>query len=307
MIDRGPAWLVGVADAMRIPLGNASVDLVLGSPPYGPQRTYGISAVRDLEAWVAWMLGITAEALRVSRGLVLWVVAGWTTKVKGGSGLGCYQPGPELLLGEWVRRGGFAWRPNFWHRSGVPGSGHKAWYRGDVEYVLAFKRPGSLPFADPLVNGKPPAYAHSGPTSNRRKDGLRQNRGADGVTRPKAFKHPEIADPGNLFRTQVGRNHMGDHRAHENEAPFPEAVPERFILSHSPPGGLILDPFSGSGSALAAAHRAGRRGIGLDLRPSQARLAMQRLSRPHAPAPRASARNGHAPAPLFDRLEDTPC
>jgi hypothetical protein len=93
-----PGYLLGVGDARRIPLPDKSVDLVIGSPPYTFARTYGIGAQRDCRSWVRWMLDVTAEAVRVSRGLVLWVVAGQTRDH-------CYEPSPEGLLWEWWSKG----------------------------------------------------------------------------------------------------------------------------------------------------------------------------------------------------------
>ncbi len=54
-----------IADAVRLPLPDRSVDLVLGSPPYVDARTYGIGAQRQCQEWVDWMLLVTAEACRV--------------------------------------------------------------------------------------------------------------------------------------------------------------------------------------------------------------------------------------------------
>jgi DNA modification methylase len=107
---------------------------------------------------------------------------------------------------------------------------------------------------------------------------------------------PSIANPGNLLKTNVGGGQMGHALAHENEAPYPEEVPEFFIRSLCPPKGLVCDPFSGSGTTLAAAERCDRRGIGLDLRASQAVIARQRLDRPHAPVQRPGKPEHH---PLF--------
>jgi hypothetical protein len=76
---------------------------------------------------------------------------------------------------------------------------------------------------------------------------------------------------------------LGHDLAHENEAPYPVRLPEFFIRSHCPPGGIVLDPFSGSGTTVDAALRLGRRGIGLDIRISQARLAKERLEHLQAP------------------------
>ena len=149
------------ADAAQLPLPDKSVDLVFGSPPYLDARTYGDAALhsRDIGEWVSWMLTVTKEAVRVSRGLVLWVVAGVTRDW-------CYQAGPEGLLYEWVKQGGIAWRPAYWRRVGIPGSGGQQWLRADVEYVLAFTADrGLIPFADNTANGHPPKYALGGEMS----------------------------------------------------------------------------------------------------------------------------------------------
>jgi hypothetical protein len=97
----------------------------------------------------------------------------------------------------------------------------------------------------------------------------------------------------------VGGGLMGHPLAHENEAPFPEALAEWFLKSLCPPGGIVLDPFSGSGTTVSVADRLGRHGIGLDIRHDQALIARRRLERPHAPV----ARPGRAESlPLFDGL-----
>jgi site-specific DNA-methyltransferase (adenine-specific) len=48
-------------------------------------------------------------------------------------------------------------------------------------------------------------------------------------------------------------------------AAFPEALAERCILAGCPAGGIILDPFTGIGTAGVVALRPGRRFIGVEL------------------------------------------
>ena len=48
-------------------------------------------------------------------------------------------------------------------------------------------------------------------------------------------------------------------------ATFPVELPERCIKSGCKPGGVVLDPFSGSGTTGLAAARQGRRYVGIDL------------------------------------------
>jgi site-specific DNA-methyltransferase (adenine-specific) len=311
--------LLAVADAARIPLPDRSVDLVMGSPPYCDARTYGIAAQRDVYEWVEWMLRITEEALRVTRGAVIWVCAGVTRER-------IYWPACEGLLWEGFKRGWAMECPAFWHRVGISGSGGDQWFRKDVEYCLAFKAVAKLPWSDNTAMGKPPKFAPGGAMSYRLKDGSRKERGDarraavaagcgktmtprdssywanDDERKTWNYVPPEIANPGNLIKTQAGGGRIGHEIAHENEAPYPEGVPEWFIRSLCPPGGICLDPFSGSGTTVSVAGRFGRRGIGLDLRTSQARLGVQRLEHPHAPVIKASRPD--KPAPLFASLEE---
>ncbi|MGK2957862.1 MAG: DNA methyltransferase [Acidimicrobiales bacterium] len=60
-------------------------------------------------------------------------------------------------------------------------------------------------------------------------------------------------------------------------APFPVELPEQLIRLYTFRGDLVLDPFMGSGSALVAAERLGRRYVGYDLDPSYVELARQRV------------------------------
>lgn len=288
------SYLFATSDAVQIPLPDRSVDLVFGSPPYLDARTYGINAQRDCQAWIDWMLNVTIEACRVSKGLVLWVCAGVVRQY-------CYQPGPEGLLYKWWKRGGIAWRPAYWYRSGIPGSGGQHWLRADVEYVLAFLGPDRRPmhgryndtafWTDNTAMGHPPKWELGGDPSNRSRNGARVNQ---------VYIPPVLANPGNLIKTGNGFGALGNHHAHENEAPFPEALAEFFIKTACPPGGVCLDPFSGSGTAVAVADRLDRHGIGLDIRRSQAELGIIRITRPHLKRQRNHLSADVESYPLFD-------
>jgi site-specific DNA-methyltransferase (adenine-specific) len=268
------------ADARRIPLPDKSVDLCFGSPPYCDARTYGINAQRNAHEWVAWMLDCTTEALRVSRGAVLWVVGGVTRDRT-------YWPACEGLAWEWFKRGGSGYRPCYWHRVGIPGSGGDQWFRADVEYILCFKRPGKLPWSDNLANSRrpnsKPKLIEASEIALRKRTKRLKTTGPRGDVDEQVYTPPVKANPGNLIKINVGGGHLGSDMAHENEAPFPETLAEWFIASLCPPGGTALDPFSGSGTTVAVAERLGRQGIGLDIRASQAELSKRRVERPHKP------------------------
>ena len=60
-------------------------------------------------------------------------------------------------------------------------------------------------------------------------------------------------------------------------AVFPEELLRVPILSTCPVGGIVLDPFSGTGSTVDAAVRLGRKGIGIDLSNQYTEVAKRRL------------------------------
>jgi len=67
-------------------------------------------------------------------------------------------------------------------------------------------------------------------------------------------------------------------------APFPVELPERLIRLYTYVDDLVLDPFMGSGSALVAASRTGRRFVGYDLDPEYVGIARERVALEGAPA-----------------------
>ncbi|MDQ3978155.1 MAG: site-specific DNA-methyltransferase [Actinomycetota bacterium] len=73
-------------------------------------------------------------------------------------------------------------------------------------------------------------------------------------------------------------------------APFPVELPEQLIRLYTFRGDLVLDPFMGSGSALVAAARLGRRYVGYDLDPEYVATARRRV-----------AEEGAGEAPIADR------
>lgn len=67
------------------------------------------------------------------------------------------------------------------------------------------------------------------------------------------------------------------YRMSEHFAMFPERLIEPCILAGSPIGGIVLDPFFGSGTTGVVAKRLGREYIGIDLNPEYCKLAQKRI------------------------------
>ena len=66
----------------------------------------------------------------------------------------------------------------------------------------------------------------------------------------------------------------------------PERVME-WLIPLTPPGGLVVDPFMGSGTTLVAARRLGRRAIGIEVDDSAIETAIRRLAQADLPLGRA--------------------
>lgn len=62
-------------------------------------------------------------------------------------------------------------------------------------------------------------------------------------------------------------------------AVFPEELLQTPILETCPEGGIVLDPFSGTGSTVEAVMKLGRKGIGIDLSRQYTEIAPKRLNR----------------------------
>ncbi len=65
-------------------------------------------------------------------------------------------------------------------------------------------------------------------------------------------------------------------RNDRHEAEFPEELARRVIRLWSPVGGLVLDPFVGSGTTTAVAAQENRRWMGIELNARAATIARNR-------------------------------
>lgn len=275
MIDKNTIHVGDCLELLR-QLPDNSVDLTFCSPPYEDIRTYGVGFRLKGNDWVDWAYERYIECVRVTKGLVAWVVEGKTKDFQ-------WSATPILLQAKLHNNGIRLRKPPIYKRVGIPGSGGPEWLRNDYEFIVCSSK-GRLPWADNIACGEPPVYSPGGAMSHRLKDGKRVNNstysGHDIEGNPvlkRGYKEPKIANPGNVICLHGGGGHLGSKLAHENEAPFPLKLADFFVKSFCPPGGLVLDPFLGSGTTACSAALNGRNFIGFDLRQSQKELAIKRL------------------------------
>lgn len=79
-------------------------------------------------------------------------------------------------------------------------------------------------------------------------------------------------NPGNVWTIPPDRSRAG------HPAPSPLEIPRRCIAAGSPPGGHVLDPFSGSGTTGVAALELGCRFTGIDTNPTYHDIAIRRIA-----------------------------
>jgi DNA modification methylase len=281
-------------------------DQVFGSPPFTNARIYRdngepIVLYRNVEEWVAWMVEVYKAALRCCKGLVAFVVGGRTRNFR-------WDVAPAKLMVALDQAGICLRPPPLYERVGIPGSGGPDWFRSDYESVVCVTHGGQLPWSDNTACGHAPKCPPGGDMTHRQQDGTRVGHATRGYKNGdtiggKKYKPPEKANPGNVIQQtytaeevaeiieqltgeksnmihcKVGGGLIGDKEAHENEAPFPELLAQRFIRSCCPPGGLVCDSFAGSGTTAKVALQYGRRFLGCDLRQSQIELSGRRMRR----------------------------
>lgn len=68
------------------------------------------------------------------------------------------------------------------------------------------------------------------------------------------------------------------HELTQHYAAFPRKLVEKCLTAGCPPGGLVCDPFLGSGTTALVTRATGRRCVGVELRPAFARMTAWRLS-----------------------------
>lgn len=117
--------------------------------------------------------------------------------------------------------------------------------------------------------GGPKDYARTGVNANRSARKTLEN----------WARHPEMRNKRSVWEA----NPQPYPEAHF--AVFPEAIVEPCVLAGCPESGTVLDPFCGSGTALAVAVRLGRNAIGIELNAEYAALAEKRLRGETTPLP----------------------
>lgn len=83
--------------------------------------------------------------------------------------------------------------------------------------------------------------------------------------------------PGSVWTIPTESLRVPDWLGVDHFAAFPQEWPRRIIQGWSPTGGVVLDPFNGTGTVAMVARILGRKAIGVDLSRDYLKLAMWRI------------------------------
>jgi DNA modification methylase len=266
------------ADARRLPLPDATIDLICTSPPYFQQRDYqdcGAAVAGQLgqentpDGYVDALLDATAEWVRVLKPAgSLWVNLGDKLLRSGSLALlpQRYAVGCADRLGLVIRA------EVVWHKPSPMPEGrvvdrvhraHETWlhltrsrdYWADLD-----------PLREPPKWTRPELYRQHKPRAV-------EGQPAHGWT---SEGHPLGRPPGSVWTVPTepfptGLCAQAGLAAHT--AAFPVEFPRRLVLGWCPPGGVVLDPCGGTGTVAHVAAALGRIGITADLSAGYCRLA----------------------------------
>jgi len=279
-----------------------TVDCVITSPPYWGLRDYGVEGQLGLEStpeeYVSKMVEVFREVKRVLRDDgTLWLNLG--DSYCGTGNKGEYKDpkyldgrnGQKVALNNKIKGlkskdlVGIPWRVAFalqangwylrqdiiWHKPNpMPESVTDRCTKAH-EYIFLLAKSKKYYFnneaiKEPVADGTKERYDYSFGQPKRannkdRNDGDRDDWGEPPATRNKRSVWTITTKP---FK-----------EAHF--AVFPEKLVEPMVKAGCPKGGLVLDPFIGSGTTAVVAKRLGRNYIGIELNPEYIKIAKKRL------------------------------
>lgn len=238
-------------------LPDASIDLVVTSPPYDGIRKYnGFSF--DLHA-----TGEQVYRLLKDGGIAAMVIQDQTKDFA--KTLTSFR-----TIIDWCDSFGFRlFECVIYRKNGSEGAWWTNRFRVDHEYMPIF------------LKGARPAYFDKEPLKVPSKHGGKVMTGSgsrrtDGKTNPTITRQINTMKcRGTIWDYLMAGDKNPLKRKHP--APFPDQIPYDFIRCFCPVGGVVLDPFMGSGSTAVAAKRLRRSFVGFDVSAEYCDIARERL------------------------------
>ena len=238
-------------------LPDECIDLVVTSPPY--------DELRDYNGYTLDLHGLGEQLLRVLKdgGICVMVIQDSTKDFA--KSLTSFR-----TIVDWCDNIGFRlFECNIYHRQGTEGAWWKKRFRVDHEYMPIF------------LKGKRPQYFDKEnikiPSKHANKVMTGANiRTKNGKTGSRKVKINPTKCPGTVMN--FGNTCGGESKLKsQHPAVFPNMLAYDMIECFCPPGGVVLDPFNGSGTTTLAAKCLDRNYIGIDISEEYNNIAIQRL------------------------------
>jgi DNA modification methylase len=279
----GDLWLIGPhrllcgdcrdRQAVLGLFGATRANVVVTSPPYATRREYDpASGFRPVapEDYVEWFRAVAAgiETILVADGSYFLNIK---EHAEDGQRVLYVKDVTLAHVREWGWRfvDEFCWRKT---DNGVPGGwGNR--FKNAWEPIFHFCRQAEIK-CDPKAVGhwSDGCFDYSPETP-------KSNSGSGLLGEHDEGRHEGIARPSNVIEAKT-ESSQGSH-----SAPFPRAIPEFFIKAFSGAGDVVFDPFTGSGTTLAAAAVLNRVGYGIEISPAYCDVILRRVQHllPDAP------------------------
>ena len=285
-------------------LPDCTADCCITSPPYLGLRDYGVNGQigleKSVEAYINRLTDIFREVRRVLKNDgTLWLNIGDSYVSSNSEYSNCKRKdliGAPWLLAFALRDDGWYLRQDIiWEKPNVMPESVKDRCTKSHECIFLFSKQSKYYFdyeaiKEPAVgfNNIVPAGSKGTlrPNSRLRKGNSRTFRGGGVYTKGQSFNNSAETtreSHGNSENVTGLRNKrsvwavatQGYKEAHF--ATFPEKLIEPCVLAGSRDGGIILDPFIGSGTTAVVAKKHNRGFIGIELNPEYVEMAKRRL------------------------------
>ncbi len=270
----------GDAGAVLSSMPGGLVHTAVSSPPYYGQRDYGetgqIGAESSPNEYINRLVAIFRELRRVLRDDgTFWLNLG--DKFLNGTLLGMpWRVALALVEDGWILRSDI-----IWHKPNAMPHSVKTRPTVDHEYIFMFSKERDYYYDIDAIREPHVTFSESskmrGGRSHFGKRGSTPEVGKnEGNSNLHDARWDQAFHPKGRNKRTVWSVALGKYRE-AHFAVFPEKLIEPCILAGSPRGGIVLDPFFGSGTAGVVSLNTGRRFIGIDLNPDYCHMARKRL------------------------------
>lgn len=242
---------------------DASIDLIVTSPPYANQRKAQYGGA-NADQYSEWFIPLATEFYRVLKPTGSCIINIKEHVIDG------ERSTYVMDLVKALRQHGWRWVDEYlWHKKNpVPGYWPNR-LRDGWEHIFHFTKQKHFAMYQEQVKQPIGDWA--------KKDGYRKDERIESASgSPFGSNHRYWSDkkpvlPSNVLHVAVTSYNRG------HCAPFPRAIPEFFIKLFTQEGDLVLDPFMGSGTTAEAARDLNRDYLGFELMPEYVQAARTRL------------------------------